>query len=148
MSQYRQDPFINFDGLQRLQEELGRVFEGDWIKPSSRFDDGDYWRPVMDVVEADNEYHFLMDLPGVSLSDVAVSVRRGQIEVSGERSNNSTGELKSKERRSGKFQRHIQLPEEADEATLAASMHNGVLTLVVSKQAGESARNIPVKEVD
>jgi len=52
MSNYRQDPFINLDGIQKIQQELGRLFEGDWVKPSSRYNESGDWSPATDAANA------------------------------------------------------------------------------------------------
>ena len=148
MSQYRQDPFINFDGIQKIQQELGRLFEGDWVKPSARYHEAGDWKPATDILETETHWHFLLDLPGVALTDVDVSVHRGQIKVKGQKQPSDDGTIVTCERSHGQFERVLPLPEDADDSTLSASMKNGVLQLSVSKSERSSSRPIPVKEVD
>jgi len=144
MSQYRQDQFINFDGIQKIQQELGKLFEGDWVKPSSRYaNDGD-WIPATDTLETDTQWHFLLDLPGVDLKDVDVSVHRGEIRIKGEKRSAHAGTVVNSERRSGVFERVLALPDDADESTLNASMQNGVLSLSVDRNGASAARTIPI----
>lgn len=146
MSQYRQDPFINFDGIQKIQQELGRLFEGDWVKPSSRYDSTGDWSPATDTVETETQWQFLVDLPGVALTDIDVSVHRGEIRVKGNKPVAHSGTVVAAERRSGLFERVLELPDDADESTLNASMQNGVLTLSVDKSRASAARPIPVRD--
>ena len=148
MSNYRQDPFINLDGIQKIQEEIGRLFEGEWIKPSARYNSTGDWVPATDTIETDSQWHFLVELAGVSLSDIDVSVHRGEIVIKGVKQNDQVGEVVRRESVHGKFERTIQLPEDADESTLNASMKNGVLNLTIAKSAVSGARPIPVKAVD
>lgn len=148
MSNYRQDPFINIDGIQKIQQELGRLFEGDWIKPSSRYNESGDWSPATDTIETETEWHYLMDLPGVALSDIDVSVHRGEIIVKGNKHSTQVGKVVSAERTHGQFQRTITLPDNSDESTLNASMKHGVLNLSLAKAPLSGARPIPVKEVD
>jgi len=148
MSNYRQDPFINLDSIQKFQQELGRLFEGDWVKPSSRYNDSGDWMPATDTVETESQWQFLVELAGVSLSDIDVSVHRGEIVVKGTKQPTQVGNVVSREASHGKFSRVIQLPEDSDESTLNASMKNGILTLTVAKTALSAARPIPVREVD
>jgi len=152
MSQYRPDQFINFDGIQKIQQELGRefgrLFEGDWVKPSARYNESGAWLPVADVIETDGEYHFLIELAGVSLNDIDVSVHRGDIRLKGSRNTDSVGAYVQQERASGDFERTLTLPDDADESSLSASMKNGVLSLSVAKDQNKGARSIPVKDVD
>jgi len=148
MSNYSQEPFINFDGIHKIQQELGRLFEGDWVKPSSRYNESGDWSPDTDTIETDSEWHFLLDLPGVALADIDVSVYRSQIIVKGNKQSAQVGNVIRGERSHGRFERTLQLPENADESTLTASMKHGVLNLNVAKAPQSGARPIPVKEVD
>jgi len=147
MSNYRQDPFIN-EGIQKIQQELGRLFEGDWVKPSSRYNDSGDWSPDTDTIETESEWHYLIDLPGVALGDIDVSVHRGQIIVKGKKHAADVGTVVNSERTHGRFERTIVLPGSCDESTLNASMKHGVLNVSVAKSALSEARPIPVKEVD
>lgn len=146
MSNYSQDPFINFDGIQKIQQELGKLFEGDWIKPSSRHGHFGDWSPVTDTIETDTQWQFLIDLPGVALQDIDLSVHRGEIRIKGNKRMVHSGTAVSIERRSGTFERILELPDDADESTLNASMQNGVLSLAVDKNQASRARSIPIKD--
>lgn len=146
MSNYRQDPFINFDGIQKIQQELGKLFEGDWVKPSSRYNEAGGWSPDTDVIETDMQWQFMLDLPGVALSDIDLSVHRGQIRIKGDKRSVHSGTVVSSERRSGDFDRVLDLPDDADESTLNASMQNGVLSLTVDKSRANGARSIPITD--
>ncbi len=152
MSHYRQDPFINFEGIQKIQQELGRLFEGEWVKPSERcgeqYSESGDWSPATDSLETDSDWHFLVDLPGVELKDVDVSVSRGQIFVKGQKDLGDIGTVVRRERSHGRFEKVLSLPEDADESTLTAAMKNGVLQLSVNKSANSGARPIPVRQVD
>ncbi len=156
MSNYRQDPFINLDGIQKIQQELGKglgkelekIFEGDWIKTSSRYAGSGDWVPDTDTVETDSHWQFIVDLPGVSLADIDVSVLRDEIRIKGNKRNDYSGTAVSSERRVGEFERVLALPDDVDESTLNASMQNGVLSLTVDKSQVSSARSIPVKDAN
>jgi len=148
MSNYRQEPFINLDGIQKFQQELGRLFEGEWVKPSSRYNQSGDWSPAIDTIETESEWHYLIDLPGVALGDIDVSVHRGQIIIKGKKQAAQLGNVVNSERLLGRFERTIQLPDHCDESTLNASMKHGVLNLSVTKAPLSGARPIPVREVD
>jgi len=85
---------------------------------------------------------------GVVLSDIDVSVHRGQIIVKGRKAQDEVGKIVNRERAQGRFERLLPLPEETDESTLSAAMKNGVLQLSVDKSPNSGARPIPVREVD
>jgi len=147
MSNYRQDPFINFDGIQKIQQELGKLFEGDWVSPSARHAGSGDWTPNTDTIETDTQWQFLIDLPGVALADIDLSVLRGEIRIKGNKRSALAGTVVSTERRSGTFERVLELPTDADESTLNASMQNGVLMLIVDKSRATGARPIPINDV-
>lgn len=146
MSQYRQDPFINLDGIQKIQQELGRLFEGDWVKPSSRYNSAGDWTPATDTIETETQWQFMIELPGVALDDIEVSVHRGEIRLKGNKRIAHSGTVVTTERRSGLFERVLELPDDADDSTLNASMQNGVLSLTVDKSRASGARPIPIKD--
>jgi len=152
MSQYRADQFINFDGIQKIQQELGRelgrLFEGEWVNPSSSTGEPTDWIPATDALQTDTEYRYLLDLPGVSLSDIDVSLHRGELTVKGSRSIDTSATSMKTERRHGQFKRVIALADDAEESTLSASMNNGVLMISVERSTVAAARPIPVKQVD
>lgn len=149
MRNRRNDSFIiDFEKIQQVQQEIGRLFDGDWLNPSEAHTTGDHWTPATDTIETDNEFVFMMDLPGVKLSNIDVSLHNGTIVVSGESPDSTVGKVVKRERRLGQFKRTVNLPDDADESTLAATMQSGVLSLTVSRKEGSAARSIPVKEVD
>ncbi len=144
MAGYRNDPFINLDGIQKLQQELGKLFEGEWVKPSARQDVDGNWIPSMDSLSSENSYQFLLDLPGVALDAVNVSVHRGVLTISGSRTGVVDSNFGQQERPSGAFSRSITLPDDVQEDSCAARMDNGVLTITVNRSQVTPARTIPV----
>jgi len=141
------EPFINVDGIQqRVQKELNRMFDGDWITNvaetvnSAEFD----WRPRADVIETDEHFTYLIDVPGVELDDIDVSIKRNVLSVTGTRA--ATPNTQYHERKTGSFGRHFDLPSNADENTVSASGKNGVLEIRLAKVANETARKVPINK--
>jgi len=141
------EPFINVDGIQqRVQKELNRMFDGDWISDvvdtvnSAESD----WRPRADVSETDDHFIYFIDVPGVNLDDIDVTIKRNVLSVSGTRL--ATANAQYHERKTGNFARHFDLPPNADEATVTASGKNGVLEIRLAKVANETARRVPINE--
>lgn len=140
------EPFINVDGIQRVQKELSKMFEGDWISNmagAAQRSDSD-WRPRADVTETDDHFSYLIDVPGVELDDIDVTIKRNVLSVSGTRE--ATANAQYQERSTGKFARHFDLPANADEATVTAFSNNGVLEIRLSKVANEVARQVPINK--
>lgn len=89
----------------------------------------------MDVTENETGYTVQADLPGFDDSQIDVTVHDGVLTLKGERQSEShDGKTVHRvERNYGLFKRAMQLPPDADEGQIAASMKNGVLTVTVGK---------------
>ena len=103
------------------------------------------WLPPVDIREEEKQFRLLMDLPGVDPKEIEVSMEKGILEVSGER---SVGEIDEKtrchrtERTQGVFKRRFKLPETANEAEISARMEQGVLEILINKRADAGPRRI------
>ncbi|OWM68418.1 17.4 kDa class III heat shock protein [Punica granatum] len=98
----------------------------------------------VDILEAPKEYVFYMDVPGVSKSDIQVTVedeRTLVIKTNGKRKRDETEQDKEckflrLERRtsaSPRLMRKFRLPEDANAGAIMAKCENGVLTVTVEK---------------
>lgn len=106
--------------------------------------------PASEASGDDKSYVLSMELPGVSESDVDVTVENGVVTVRGEK---KTEEEKKgdtwyfSERQYGAFRRSFRLPENANGDAVSAEMKDGVLTIRVPKVAlsePEKARKIDI----
>ncbi|KAK8581906.1 hypothetical protein V6N13_144899 [Hibiscus sabdariffa] len=92
-----------------------------------------------DVMEYPTSYVFIVDMPGISHSEIKVQVENDNVlVVSGERKrekDEKEGVVKylRMERRMGKFMRKFQLPENANTENISAVCHDGVLRVTVEK---------------
>ena len=99
----------------------------------------------VDIVETPGEYAFLLDVPGLSKSDIQVTLEDDRVLVM--KSANGAGKRKREEeegdcryirleRRAAPrpFVRKFSLPEDADTGGIAARCENGVLTVSVKKR--------------
>jgi HSP20 family protein len=89
--------------------------------------------------------------PGLDPSAIDVSVEKGLLTISGERTTGTErepdgkGEISyARERFSGAFRRVVSLPEDADTSKVEASYRNGVLKLVVPRLEAARPRQIAV----
>jgi HSP20 family protein len=98
--------------------------------------------------------------PGIDAKSVDVSVEKGLLAISGERSaangaaqgSSSSGGGRSSEEKNvyanerftGRFRRVVALPEDADPGRVEATYRNGVLKIVVPKRESSKPRQIPV----
>jgi len=124
--------------------------------PRSHYRRDRVMQPVgaVDVTETDNELTFTVDAPGLSHDDIKVQLSDGVLSISGERSDERDEEKEEdgvkwhvQERRSGSFARQFALPDNIDEAALAAHFDDGVLQVVVPKvpEKAPSVFDVPVQ---
>src|SRR5581483_10249483 len=69
--------------VSQLQNEINRVF-GDLNDPESNSATAE-WTPAVDVVEYQNRFELLVDLPGVDARSVEITLDNGVLTLSGER---------------------------------------------------------------
>jgi HSP20 family protein len=103
--------------------------------------------PALDVFEHADRYELKLDLPGVEKSDVKVSFEHGVLSIDGTRKAPSLPEgAKGRfERWNGAFATTLNLPEDANAATLEAQLREGVLTLSVKKAEAAKPRQISIQ---
>lgn len=130
----------------QLYREFDRLFDQllDGF-PMARGSMGAIMRPQVDISESNSEYRLELELPGVELKDVELTVRDGVLVVRGEKS--STNEKSERnthrvERYYGSFQRVFSLPEDADEENIQATLNNGVLRIEVARKARQELSGV------
>jgi HSP20 family protein len=121
----RWDPFAELTDLRsrfnRLLDEFG----------DGRLRD---WTPAVDVVRDDGHLVVRADVPGIKPEEITVEAANGYLTVSGkhEESEETTEEsYVRRERRYGAFTRRLGLPEGVDPKKIKASVHDGVLEVVI-----------------
>ena len=151
--------------LEGLQREINRLFEafpwGPWHIPFTRttLDLEPFWRtesklgavPVIDVIERDDAYQVIADLPGMNADDIEVKCAKGALTIKGERKEEKEEKKKGyyvSERRYGAFQRTFRVPDGIDEDKIEARYKNGVLTVLLPKtaEAQKAEKTIPVQQ--
>jgi len=104
--------------------------------------------PPMDIYETEMQYNVYMDLPGVKPEAVKIEIQDERLVVSGTRDAAVHGQKLSvhrQERTAGKFSRSLRLPKKLDAEKIEAHFDNGVLHVVLPKQAKPTPRTIEVK---
>ena len=134
--------------LDQLRKEMDRMFEG--RAPSE--DNGSVvtsdWVPAVDVKEEADRFVIHADIPGVKPEDIDVHMEHGMLTIKGERESEKKEEregYKRIERSRGSFYRRFSLPETADADKIAANSKDGVLEVIIPKQAEVQPRKIEVK---
>lgn len=104
------------------------------------------WSPFADVYEDEKDFFVEVELPGVRIKDVEVSVAGNLLRISGERKpqRELTKESVHRiERYFGRFLREFVFPERLDPKRVDADLKNGVL--LVRMPRGGSRRAISVE---
>lgn len=131
-----------------MQRQLDRVFDD----VNRNFVDNDWtergnWL-ALDVHENEDNYFVETDLPGINPDDIDVTLHENTLTITAEvhRAEDKDGEHRIvSERRYGRFQRSIRLPDAVDADNVEANFDNGVLTLTLAKSEASKPRQISVK---
>ena len=106
--------------------------------------------PPVNIAETEDSFSITMDCPGLDEGDFLLETMGKQLLISGER--NWEQEKKGKEFRRvesqyGKFQRTVQLPDNANTSAdaIQATYRKGILTVLVPKLERTPASKIPVQ---
>ena len=111
-------------------------------------DRGQDFTPACDIIESEEEYKILLDLPGLTKKEINIALKDHVLSVKGERSEElSEGEsYRRQERRSGVFSRSFALPENVNAAETEAHFRSGVLTIKMPKsEVLKDSKSIPIK---
>lgn len=91
--------------------------------------------PRVDVIELDESYQLVAELPGISKENISVTVEDTvlAIEASNETDEKLPGKALRTERRLGKFVRSYNLGQDIEQTEIKADFKDGLLTLTVPK---------------
>ena len=108
------------------------------------------WSPAVDIRETTDELVMLVDIPGLAIEDVSVSVEKNVLTISGERKKTlEQGDEDSQyhvvERYHGRFERSFQLPQTVSADKIDARLNDGVLAIALPKVEAAKPRKIEVK---
>jgi len=143
-------PFQDLRSAQeeRAQDQMDRLFahalglHGQWQGASTRA-----WAPALDIAERKDAYLVTVELPGVKLDDLEITLEDGLLTIQGERHfahDSSEEQVHRAERSSGAFRRSITLPAHVEADEVNASMEDGVLRILVPKAEEAKPKRIQV----
>jgi HSP20 family protein len=131
------------DEMDRLFETVGRGAGEDVVRGEAA-----PWRPGTDIRETAEEVRLRLDLPGVDMKDVKVSLFGDTLRVSGERreaAEEKDVRWRRVERFHGQFERTFQLGSAVAADKVSASLKDGVLEIRAPKAESARPREIPVR---
>jgi HSP20 family protein len=104
------------------------------------------WTPASDVVERDEEFLILIDLPGIDRNALDVSVADDRLVVRGERAVDEDAPKRRGNRPSGRFVAKFgPLPPTVDQSNVGAEYRDGVLRLRLPKRAPEQSGRVKIE---
>lgn len=136
------DPWLE---LETMKEDMSRLVDN--VACSSPFSRSAVkvarFRPVADVLEQDDAFVLLVELPGVELEDVVLEVHGAELVVYGERRfafDSTKAAFHIMEGSYGCFGRQFVLPMDISASRVTASMRAGLLMVRVPKEPERPAK--------
>ena len=149
-----------FATMRRFMEDMDRMFEefgGLRTTPFfqnqlgfpqlTEFEKG-MWSPQIEVLRNEGELMVRADLPGMKLEDINLEIADGELNLSGERKEESEEKKEGfyrSERSYGSFYRSIPLPEGVNAENATAKFENGVLEVKIAIPVSQSTNKIEIK---
>ncbi len=124
-----------------LFDDFLNSFTNDRISRDSRL-------MAVDVLENDEGYQVMANLPGVKREDLKITVKANELllETCPEKVDNEQKKIvHMKERYDGCYQRVIKLPENCDQDSIKANLKNGVLTISIPKADPKPDKTITIE---
>ena len=131
------------DALFDLQRALEARLESDWLRGGTA---GTGAFPPINVFQQGDNLVAILELPGVSKSDLDIQAKDNMIRVSGKKaiSYAEGASLHRRERRSGTFDRTLTVPMKIDANGIKAEYRDGVLALFIPRAESDKPRSITI----
>lgn len=144
MALVRRTPFKEMLDMPReMRRMLGRPFG--LFEPFSL----DTFGPAHDIFARGDDMIVRMELPGIEVKDLDISLVEHMLVIMGERRADEEikeGDYYRRERSFGSFERTIPVPEKVTESDIAASYRDGILEVTVAGAVEtEPAKHIEIK---
>jgi HSP20 family protein len=147
-----------FEDLRGAQDELNQMspalahalgLHGQW--QGAAIGSAPAWVPALDISERKDAYLISVELPGVGLDDVQITMEGSLLTIQGERvfaHDSSEQQFHRIERRYGAFRRSITLPAHVMTDAVQATAGGGVLQILVPKAEEAKPKQIKVRPTD
>jgi len=106
------------------------------------------WAPEVDITETAETIEVKTELPGMKRDDIELDIANGVLSIRGEKKEETDEKNKTWHRREvryGSFSRSFTLPTDVKAEEASASYENGVLKIVLPKEAKALHRKIKIK---
>jgi HSP20 family protein len=133
--------------LNQLHGQLNRILERDFDQAGASSAATADWIPPADIEEYSDRFVLRLDVPGVDLAAIEITLDKGVLSVSGERKQSlQTKEVERTrtERPYGRFHRRFTLPDTVDTANVNAAGRSGIVEITIPKQPKAQPRRIQV----
>ncbi len=139
--------------LLNIEREFNRL----WNSFGNRFNSADgnldeyenaLWAPLTDISEDKDNYYIVADLPGVNKSDLKLSYKDGELQISGERKQEKETKEKTYhrvERSFGKYFRSFKLPDKVIADKIKAEFKDGQLYIEIPKAEEAKPKELSIK---
>lgn len=106
-------------------------------------------RARMDVIDKNDRFEVLVDLPGVKKEDIQVTIEGPRVaitaETKSEKEEKEGDRVLHSERFAASYARTFELPAEVTEDGAEAAFENGVLKLTLPKRAAVSSKRLSIR---
>jgi HSP20 family protein len=132
-----------FDALFRLQRELEARQASDWLGDMTA---GLGAFPPINVFQQGHDFVALIEMPGVSKTDLNLQAKEDTIRISGTKAVNYGDKVSvhRRERVAGTFDRTLTLPVQIDPDKIKAEFREGILALFIPRAEGDKPRSVKI----
>ncbi|MBK7143443.1 MAG: Hsp20/alpha crystallin family protein [bacterium] len=131
----------------RFGGEIDRMVSDIFGFPHLRSEGEAEFHPRVNIKESRDGIALLFELPGLDKKDIKVTVKDGDLIVSGQREFRAESEEANyirSEIRTGRFSRSFTLPETLDQNSIKAEYKNGILEVKFNKREEVKPREVEV----
>ena len=141
LSEFPRLSFDPFAELRRMQGEMNRLFSGFSAATARDF-------PPINIWLGENSVVVTVELPGVTSSDLNLSLQEDVLTLAGKRELKTQQEnvnWQRRERAYGTFSRAVQLPFRVDPDKVQARCNNGILEVELERLEADRPKKIEIR---
>ena len=141
LSEFPRLSFDPFTEMRRMQSEMNRLFSGYSAATARDF-------PPINIWLGENSVVVTAELPGVTGTDVNLSLQEDVLTLSGKREPRTQQEnvnWQRRERAYGTFSRAVQLPFRVDPDKVQARFDNGILEVELQRLEADRPKKIEIR---